>query len=476
LTQAGQMLSAEIPLMALQIVFAAIMLLFAFRSEVLLAQVDVQAEPAQVVKVASESETDCINPAAGESQDQADGNVRTGKCKQDTSLSNYSEDIGSSPNNTKTVEADLISSDTVKPALFPIDLVHDRFAGIYRFKERINDTFRLAFSVDYTVLAQRASHTEGETNTGSSSVFRILGTWLRFGDPDKVMGNLVWKTETRNPIWGNITPRDLGFTTGSALSTANFKSLEWGITDLYWQQRFDGKRHAINVGHMDPGDWADQYPLLNAWTSFMSDAFYNNPTEAIPKRGFGIAGQSFFADNLYLAGGVHDANGGDGDLDFDSFWNTREWFSWVEVGHRSSPVVAARQNIHLHYWHQDARQEAGTQESRGIAFTYSYTTKKNGVAFVRAGYSRGDAAQMRRFIGVGMSYKPKGRDTLGIATSWGSPPDKSLRDQITSEIFYRVQVTQNITFTPSLQVTFKPAYTLETKWVFVPGFRMRFVF
>ena len=40
---------------------------------------------------------------------------------------------------------------------------------------------------------------------------------------------------------------------------------------------------------MDPGDWVDQYPLLNAWTAFMSDAFYNNPTEAIPKRGFGAS-------------------------------------------------------------------------------------------------------------------------------------------------------------------------------------------
>ena len=103
-------------------------------------------------------------------------------------------------------------------------------------------------------------------------------------------------------------------------------------------------------------------------------------------------------------------------------------------------------------------------------------TEKEGVAFVRAGYSRGDAAQMRRFIGIGMSFKPKGRDTLGIATSWGSPPDKSLRNQITSEIFYQVQVTQNLTFTPSLQLIFKPSYTLETKWVAVPGFRTRFTF
>jgi porin len=73
-------------------------------------------------------------------------------------------------------------------------------------------------------------------------------------------------------------------------------------------------------------------------------------------------------------------------------------------------------------------------------------------------------------------FKLFGRDTLGIASSWGSPPDKSLRNQITSEIFYRVQLTQNLTFTPSLQATYKPSFTLEKTWVMIPGLRMRLVF
>ncbi len=110
------------------------------------------------------------------------------------------------------------------------------------------------------------------------------------GDREATSGNLVWKMETRNPIFGNPTPRDMGFDTSSALSTANFKELDyWGVTDLYWLQRFRDARGGLLEGHMDPGDWADQYPLLNAWTAFMSDAFYNNPTEAIPKRGFGAS-------------------------------------------------------------------------------------------------------------------------------------------------------------------------------------------
>ena len=382
-----------------------------------------------------------------------------------------------SDTSSKSVEADLAEDNKLKPAVFPIDPIESRLDRFYKFKDRVQEATGLKWGVDYTVLMQHASFTESGEDTASSSVFRILGTWLDVGDRDKAHGKLVWKIETRNPIFGNPTPRDMGFDTGSALSTANFKELDWGVTDFYWAQRFNRGEHAFLFGHMDPGDWADQYPGLNAWTSFMSDAFYNNPTEAIPKRGFGIVGQTFFTDNLYLMGGAHDANGKDGNLDFGSFWNDREWFKWVEFGYRGSKRnIAARHNVHLHYWHQDEREEAAVEKSHGWAFTYSVKNDRGGMAFLRAGHSKGDAAQMRRFIGGGATIKVKGRDTLGMAVSWGSPPDKSLRDQVTGEIYYRIQVTQNLTISPNWQLTLHPSFTLEKRWISVPGLRMRLVF
>ena len=89
-----------------------------------------------------------------------------------------------------------------------------------------------------------------------------------------------------------------------------------------------------------------------------------------------------------------DANGKDGRLDFAGFWNTQEFFSWVEYGYRTSRNISARGNTHIHLWHQDKRDEANIKESWGVAFTHSVVTKKKAVAFVRAGYSKGDAAQM----------------------------------------------------------------------------------
>lgn len=378
----------------------------------------------------------------------------------------------------KSVEEDLKSRSAFQPSLFDLDLSRSAiFSPYYRLKSSMKETFGLEFGADYTTLAQYSTYTESGDDMGFSQVLRVLGT-LRPPDPTILEGGrLVWKMETRNSLGGNPAPRDMSFDTGTALGTANFKELRyWGVTDLYWRQRFQGGKYAFVVGHMDAGDWADQYPLLNAWTSFMNDAFYNNPTEAIPKRGFGLVGQIFSEGNLYLMAGIHDANGKDGKLDPSSFFDGREYFTWAEFGLREGFDVSSRRNAHVHFWHQDALEEAGTEESWGGIFTHSYTTRNDNVIFVRAGLSDGDAPPMRRFIGGGISFQPFGRDTLGIATSWGSPPDRSLRDQVTSELFYRLQVTRNFSISPDFQLIYQPSFASGKDWVFLPGIRARLVF
>lgn len=102
---------------------------------------------------------------------------------------------------------------------------------------------------------------------------------------------------------------------------------------------------------MDPGDWADQHSLLNAWTNLLNDGFYNNPAEAIPKRTFSLVGRMFFAGGWYGSVGIHDSNGKDNHLDFKQVWDTPELFTWVEVGRTSHNFSANGETTHLHYWH-----------------------------------------------------------------------------------------------------------------------------
>ena len=89
------------------------------------------------------------------------------------------------------------------------------------------------------------------------------------------------------------------------------------------------------------------------------------------RRGFGIVGHTFIKDRLYVMAGVHDANGPDSRLDFKSFWETRELMSWAEFGYRGERELGAGHNVHAHIWHQDAREEEGTGNSKGVTLTWS---------------------------------------------------------------------------------------------------------
>lgn len=376
----------------------------------------------------------------------------------------------------KSVQADIANSMIITPSIFPFDLENSILKPYYDFKLEKNEKYRLNFSSDYSVLLQQASWTESGDRTGLSQVFRIYGTWPRFGDIDGTSGTLVWKTGVRTALGDNLTPRQLGFDTGSALSTTGYKEVGWGVTNLYWRQTFKRERFGFVVGHIDPSDWADQYALLNPWRYFLSDAFFTNPAEAVPNQGFGIVAHAFVAGEMYVNAAVTDANGPGEEIDLSSFWSTREWFSWIEVGFRGDRSITSRKNTHLHYWQQDARKEAGTTESWGLAFTHSRVFLRGFGAFLRAGYSEGNAAKFRRFVGIGVTSKVIGRDVVGLGAGWGSPSDKSLRDQVTSELFYRIQVTRQLALTPDIQLTYKPSFNVGKDWIVIAGIRIRIVF
>ena len=168
---------------------------------------------------------------------------------------------GSSPT---SVEADLHADDLLKRPVFK--LLRRTVEPLYRFKDRVNGTWGIAFGVDYNFLNQYASFSFTEKQA-TSGAFRVYGTWNMFHSKQKIDGGLVFRVENRHMIGGGVTPRDLGFDAGSALSTASFKDFAWGITSLYWKQFFADRRFAFVFGQMDPGDFMDAYPLLSAWTA-----------------------------------------------------------------------------------------------------------------------------------------------------------------------------------------------------------------
>jgi len=158
-----------------------LILFFLVNSTLLQAQTESEEDTLEEAKAKVRPAIACARPEDFVAGDASEVEPDPDGCQVGDSLSDYQETIPATDDteNTKSVETELVRDDTVKPAIFTIDHVHSRFSHVYKLKEDVNSRFGLAWGVDYSILYQHASYTKSGRDDASSSVFRILGTWLR---------------------------------------------------------------------------------------------------------------------------------------------------------------------------------------------------------------------------------------------------------------------------------------------------------
>ena len=358
---------------------------------------------------------------------------------------------------------------------FRLQGLQDHFQSWFDFKSRVNEHIGLQFNIDESILYQVATDSLGE-NDAASGLVRFYGQWELLGRGSDNPGLLVFKGENRHRM-GAITPFDLGFEAGSILPTGTFFSeFDFGVTNLYWKQYFFDRQLAVAIGTIDVTDFVDVYAMLNPLTHFINLAFSTNPTIAVPNQGLGAAAGAMLTDRLYVQGGFGDANGQPTTAGFNTFFNDGEYFSYLEFGATSSQDRIYLDNIHATLWHTDARQTAGTPEGWGLAFTAQKFICAKWLPFFRFGYADGDAALMQTTFSTGLGLQRENRDVFGIGVSWGSPADGNLRDQFTSEAFYRFQLTQFLAVTPDAQLIVDPALNPTVDVLAFFGLRLRAAF
>jgi porin len=346
----------------------------------------------------------------------------------------------------------------------------------YGFKERLNQNLGLQFSIDDAMFYQAASDSLGETDAASGLV-RVYGQWELLGRGSCHPGMLVYKAENRHRMGTAITPFDLGFEAGSMVPTGTFfNEFNFGVTNLFWKQYLFDRRLAFGIGRIDVTDFTDVYAMMNPLTHFINLAFSTNPTIAAPNPGLGAAAGAMLTDRLYLQGGFSDANGQPTVAGFDTFFDDSEYFSYIELGMTPSQDRIYLDNIHVTFWHTDARVAAGTPEGRGVAFTAQKFICERWLPFFRFGYSDGDAALMQTTFSTGIGLRRENNDVAGIGVSWGKPADGTLREQFTSEFFYRFQLTQFLAVTPDVQLIVDPAANPTTDVLALFGIRLRAAF
>jgi porin len=346
------------------------------------------------------------------------------------------------------------------------------FAPWFALKERIKKTTGLQAGFDYTGFAQHVSRSPGKQDA-KGGIFRSFGTWTLVNQAG-TSGALVYKFENRHRLGTEISPIGLGFEAGSAVPTGvPFSDYGWGVTNLYWRQSFRSGRLNFIAGKIDATDYLDVYALINPWTSFQNLAFSTNPTIAAPDQGLGFAAGAALTDNVYVVAGINDANGSPTNAGFETFFGRGEYFKSVEVGLTSSFEKRYLDNVHLTYWHADQRTRQNVPESWGLAFSAATFVDDKWLPFVRAGYSEGRAALYRKTVAGGLGYRFENTDVLGLGVGWGQPFGANSRDQVSTELFYRWQVSDVFAVTPNLQVLFNPSNNPEKDTLTFLGLRGR---
>ncbi len=173
----------------------------------------------------------------------------------------------------------------------------------------MGEDYGFSFGFDYNALFQAASDSLGE-DTAAGGVFRAYGSWTLVGKDSGDTGTLVYKVENRHRLGTDIAPKDLGAEVGYAgLTAVTFSDIGWALTNLYWSQRLLKNRLAFVTGIVDTTDYVDVYGLVNIWTDFSNYAFTTDPTIPAPNQGLGAAVWVMPTENIYILGGIADANG-----------------------------------------------------------------------------------------------------------------------------------------------------------------------
>ena len=351
----------------------------------------------------------------------------------------------------------------------------------FAWKKGLQEKRGLSLGFDYSTAYLSASESLNE-DTAASGMVRFFGAWDLVGRGKANSGSLVWKVEHRHR-YTDIPPGSLGFDLGYVgLFEPPFsdQGLRW--TNLYWRQRWKEGRIVLVGGFLDATDYVDVYGLASPWLHFNNFLFSTGAaTIALPNDALlGVAAAGMLTDKMYLIGGLGDSNSDptkpiDG---FDTFFNDNEYFKHVEVGWTTSKDRIYFDNVHLTLWHVDDRQKAGVKDGWGAVFSFSHYVNDRWMPFFRAGYAEDGGTLLGTSVSAGIGYQPvPGRGLLGIGLNWGEPNEDTfvagLDDQTTLELFYRLQLSEEIALTPDIQLLRNPALNPSEDTIWVIGLRAR---
>jgi porin len=352
------------------------------------------------------------------------------------------------------------------------------------WKASVKDRTGLDFGLDFIALGYVASESVGE-DTAASGVLRLFGEWELTGRGTENTGTLVFKVDYRHKL-DTVPVKDFAGELGYAgIIGATYSDQGLRLTHLFWNQNFAEGNGAVYAGWLDVTDYVDAYALASPWQGFANLGFQTGTGTigGLPDSALGVAVGYFLNDNVYIGGGIVDANADATDpfAGFDTLFNDGETFKSLEVGWTTGWKGRFFNNAHVTLWQIDAREEEGTPDGHGVSFHLSHAVREHWLPFLRGGWAdAGDALYETAFsAGFGYSKNPS-KGLFGVGVNWSRPNADTfgteLDDQVAVEAFWMLELAKGIELTPSVQYIDNPALNPEEDSTALFGLRFRAAF
>jgi porin len=367
----------------------------------------------------------------------------------------------------------LKDADKVKEPALRFPEIDNFLKPWFDWKGQLKKDYGLELGLAYTATYQSANNAPaGGDDEAGSGIFRLSGRWTLLSNEIGDTGTLVATVDHRH-AYTDSAPGSFGYAGNYGISATLFSDVDDVLVDLNWQQSFGGNRTGIVIGRYDPNDYFDVLGYSIPWTTFQNLNILFNGSIALPDNSTGVGAGVWLNEQWYARAAANDVNGvvTDSDFEFDS----DELFKVAEVGWSPSREQRYFQNVHLTYWHADEKENGGSEESDGFTVGANWTWDLRWMAFGKAGWSDGSAPLFNESYTLGfLRYFGKRSDLLGIAINWGEAPNGSgIADQTTTEIFYRLQLAQNLAITPSVQYIRDPGLNPDEDSLTIIGLRLR---
>lgn len=354
------------------------------------------------------------------------------------------------------------------PQLFPF---LDRW---FAWKGTLKKRSGFEFAFAYTGLYQRATETLLGHKEAAGGIVELLGSWS-LCPPKSPRPTLIgFRVEQRHRIGTEVPPAFFGAEIGSVSSVGpTYSEFPVALAELWFEHHFIKDRFGFRIGKVLALSMFDYFQFKGPRIGFINAVFSLNPAIAFPNFGLGGILGVRPVEDVYIYGGVHDANGTPTRTGFDTFFEDNEYFSILEVGYdpgyfQGDPYAP---DYHITYWRVDSRKKFGISRGQGVTLSAQKTFCKKFVPFIRYGYSDGGTASLKHMCNIGAGYLDAfgwKNDILGFGLSWGDPSNPDLRNEYVSELFYRMQLAPNIQITPDIQLIVNPARhpNKDAIWVF----------